>query len=402
MKAVLIACLLLIPMWVFGQSVDDRLQEIEAALSEENTPLAAALFERYTRDYISDQDYLSLSYFIPRSGFIAHRRDNVDAGMESVRHWLEYIQSQTNDPRVLRQAHLESHTFYIFAGKYQMAYDANKTALDYTFKIPDYAPSEWALIESNLGVIANYLGKSDLARSHTLKAKKGLDEDPNTSPVNRFNVLNDLGASYWYTAQYDSAEYFWKEAMAFLEQMESNPTNRYYRRAMIEGNLAALYDIQGKLEESAKLVKSSIAHNRYFIDTALDDPKRNRAFASIFYSSMNLGLVYKSMGNYKQALQIHEYALREKEKHFPPGHPEIAESLISVAQAHKSLMNFPKAKDYLHRAKDAIISADGGYYMQLADIHYTLGLLHDREGNPAEAKKQYLKAQSFFEKANKG
>src|SRR5690554_4355522 len=160
MKAVLIASLLLIPVWVFGQSVDDRLKEIEQALSEENTPLAAALFERYTRDYISDQDYLNLSYFIPQSGFIAHMRDNVDAGMESVSYWLEYIQSQTNDPRILRQAHLESHTFYLFAGKYQMAYDANKTALDYTFKIPDYTSSEWALIESNLGVIANYLGKS--------------------------------------------------------------------------------------------------------------------------------------------------------------------------------------------------------------------------------------------------
>lgn len=401
MKRLITICfwIALFPIQAIAQDVDAQLSSIQKALSDENTALAKSIFDKETEVYISNGDFLNFSYFIPFAGYIADAEKGSQSGMDAVHYWLDFIKKESSDPRDLRQAYLEIHTYYIKAGKPGMAYEANETALAYTYQIPDHRPAEWAVIESNLGVIANQMGNPEKARAHTLKAKEGYEQDPETSPVNYFNLLNDLGARYWFSAMWDSAEYYWLEGIEYLDKMEPTPTNQYYRKAMIEGNLAAVYDVKGEVQESIRRVKSSIANTQYFIDHALDDPKRERAFLSLFYGSMNLALVYKSIGNFHEALRLQEYTLRAKEKYFPHGHPEITESLIQVGQTHRFISNNGEAKFYLARALEGLENADGDYYMQYADVHYTLALIHETEKDIPLAKNHYLKAKDYFEKA---
>ncbi|WP_158856032.1 CHAT domain-containing protein [Lunatibacter salilacus] len=387
------------PICGVAQDVDAQLSSIQKALSDEDPVLAKSIFDRETEPYISNRDFLNLSYFIPFAGYIADAEMGSQSGMDAVHYWLDFIKKESSDPRELRQAYLEIHTYYIKAGKPAMAYEANETALAYTNQIPDHRPAEWAVIESNLGVISNQMGNPEKARSHTLKAKEGYEQDPKTSPVNYFNLLNDLGARYWFSAMWDSAEYYWQEGIEYLDKMEPTPTNQYYRRAMIEGNLGAVYDVKGEVRESIRRVKSSIANTQYFIDNALDDPKRERAFLSLFHGSMNLALVYKSIGNYQEALRLQEHTLKAKEKFFPPGHPEITESLIHVGQTHRFVSNYGEAKVFLAKALKELEKADGDYYMQFADVHYTLALIHESEKNISLAKHHYLMAKDHFEKA---
>ncbi|WP_194973452.1 CHAT domain-containing protein [Aquiflexum lacus] len=388
------------PILLLGQTVDERLAQVQKAINEDKLDSAIIFFDTHTNFYIKNADYLNLSYFVPLAGFIGNKQKDMQYGMDRVQYWLNFLSGKTQDPRVLRQAHLESHRYFMFAGKIQMAYDANQRALDFTNKIPDHTPSEWAIIERNLGVLATQLNDFALARAHTLKALEGFNLDPNTSSESRFNILNDLGVSYWYASMWDSAEYYWKEGIAYLDQMEDSPTNRLYRRSMIEGNLAAVYDVKGKLDESVKMVKSSIANSKAFADQAIDDPKRDRAMLSIFYSSMNLGITYKSMGNYLQALQIHEHTLREKEKYFPAGHPEITESLIMVGQVHSYLMNYGEAKKYLNRAIDDLNATEEKFPLRLADIYYTLALVAEGENEIDAAKASYHTALKYFQQTN--
>lgn len=389
----------ILPLTLVAQDIDAQLSAIQKALSEEDFALAQGLLEKETETYIDKKDFLNLSYFIPFAGDIAAAKFGQQGGMDAVHYWLDFIRKESDDPRDLRQAYLEIHTYYIKAGKPAMAYEANETALAYTYQIPDYRPAEWAVIESNLGVIANQMGNPEKARHHTLKAKEGYDQDPETSPVNYFNLLNDLGARYWFAAKWDSAEYYWLEGIEYLKKMEPTPTNQYYRRAMVEGNLAAVYDVKGEVQESIKRVKSSISNTQFFIDTALDDPKRERAFLSLFHGSMNLALVYKSIGNYREALRLQQHTLKAKEKHFPTGHPEITESMIQVGQTHRFLDNNEAAKRYLEKALHEIQQANGDFFMQLADIHYTLALIHEGEKQTTLAKDHYLLAKEHFEMA---
>ncbi|UJP65910.1 CHAT domain-containing protein [Mongoliitalea daihaiensis] len=389
-----------LPILLLGQTIDERLAQVQKSINEDKLDSAIIFFDTYTNLYIKNADYLNLSYFVPLAGFIGNKQKDIQYGMDRVQYWLDFLSGKTQDPRVLRQAHLESHRYFMFAGKIQMAYDANKRALDFTNKIPDHTPSEWAIIERNLGVLATQLNDFALARTHTLKALEVFDLDPNTSSESRFNILNDLGVSYWYASIWDSAEYYWKAGIAYLDQMEDNPTNQLYRKAMIEGNLAAVYDVKGKLDESVKMVKSSIANSKAFANQAIDDPKRDRAMLSIFYSSMNLGITYKSMGNYLQALHIHEHTLKEKEKYFPAGHPEITESLIMVGQVHSYLMNYGEAKKYLNRAIDDLNATEEKFPLRLADIYYTLALVAEGENEIDAAKTYHHTALKYFQQTN--
>ena len=401
-RAVIIGIVLIfLPLFLFGQTVDERLAEVQKAINENKMDSASILFDIHTDFYIKNADYLNLSYFVPLAGFIGNKQSTMEYGMDQVQFWIDFISNKSNDPRVLRQAHLESHRYYMFAGKIQMAYDANQKALELTYEISDYTPSEWAIIEQNLGVIATRLDNFSLARSHTLKALEGLNLDPNTSQQSRFNILNDLGVTYWYASMWDSAEYYWKEGITYLEQMEDNPTNRLYRKAMIQGNLAAVYEVVGKLDESVKMVKSAIISNKAFIDQAIDDPKRDRAILSNFYNSMNLGITYKSMGNYLQALHIHEHTLKEKKKYFPEGHPEITESLIMVGQVHSYLLNYGEAKKYLFQAIEDLNATEEKFPLRLADIYYTLALVAEGENEIDAAKEYYRTALKYFQQTNK-
>lgn len=379
-----------------GNPVDAQLAAIQAHLSEGGNAQAEKLFENYTQEYLEKEDFLNLAYFIPYAGYIAQQKASTVAGIAASEKWLNLVKEKSSQPRELRQAYLEIHTYYLEAGKNQMAYDANLKALEYTYKMPDYRGEEWAIIERNLGVIAALLGSPNLAKEHALRAHRGVEEDPQTSDISKFNILNDLGVRYWYEAQWDSAEYFWLEGIKMLDQMESNPTNQYYRKAMIEGNLAAVYDVKGKPQESIKRVKSSIDLIQHFIKNAKDDPKWNRAHFSLFYSTANLAAVYKSVGNYQKALQLHEYTLREKEKRFDPLHPEIIETKIHIGQAHNSLKNFLQAEQYLMEALEGILQNEGGFYIQAGDVHYSLALVYESLQEYEKAKSHYLTANQYF------
>lgn len=387
----------LVPTFLVAQ-VDEQLAAIQRTLSEKGPDAAKQVFDQSTAPYLEGKEYLSLAYFIPYTGYIAEKEASSLEGIKAAEDFLNLILEMTADPRVRRQAHLEIHTYYLEAGRNQMAYDANQKALAYTFQIPDHRPEEWALIERNLGVIANLLGTPEKAKEHTLRALKGFDQDSETSKESKFNVLNDIGVRYWYEAKWDSAEYYWLEGIRFLDEMEPSLTNTHYRKAMIEGNLAAVYDVKGNPQESIKRVKSSIDLNQYFIENAKDDPKWNRAHISLFYSIANLAAVYKNIGNYQKALQLHEYTLREKEKRFDVLHPEIIETKIHIGQAQNSLKNFALAEQYLLDALDGIAQNEGEFYIQAGDAHYTLGLIYESTLEFDKAKVHFLKANECFQK----
>lgn len=385
----------------YGQ-VDETLSAIQRALSEGNVQEAQHIFDEETRLFLREGDYLNLSYFIPYAGRIVDSREGPGKGIKAAESWLETILSKSKDPRDRRQAYLEVHTYYLAAGLNTLAYDANQKALEYTYQIPDHRPAEWAIIESNLGVIANLMGDFSVGKAHAFRALNGYNKDENPSEENIFNLLNNLGATYWYEAKWDSAEYYFTEGLKHVETMEPTLTNQYYRKSMLEGNLAAIFDIKGNAQESIRRVKSSIALIQYFIDHASDDPRHSKALLSLYYSSANLAAVYKSIGNYQEALEINEYILRGKEKMYPPNHPEIIESYILTGQAHNSLNNFEEAIFYLQKGLDGLQQIEGNYLIKKADTYYTLALVHESLKNRDEAKRFYELAEEHFELAHQG
>src|SRR5690606_31514884 len=172
-KSLIIGFFAFLMSGVFYAQVDEQLAAIQRTLSENSPDEAKQLFDKSTASYMEHKDYLNLAYFIPYAGYIAEKAASSQEGIKAAEDFLNLILKSSENPRVRRQAYLEIHTYYLSAGNNQSAYEANQEALKYTFQMPNYRPEEWAIIERNLGVIANFLGFPDKAKRHTFKALEG-------------------------------------------------------------------------------------------------------------------------------------------------------------------------------------------------------------------------------------
>ena len=369
---------------VLFANVDDTLAELQKAISDGDYHKAGMLFDNDTTELIRQKNYIDLCYFIPYAGYIAdHSNKN---GMKAVEDFRDFILKSTGDLHAHRQAYLEIHTYYRDNGKYQLAYAMNAKALEITHQIADIEPRYWAIIERNLGVIANDLNKPNLAKAHALRASNGFNLDPKTQETDKLNTLNSLGAIYWFEAQYDSVEYFWTKALSFIDSMEQNVVNQHYYRSMIEGNLSALYDVTGRTEKSIRFAKRSIYHIQYFTKNAPDNPRWNRAFLSLQNSANNLAAVYQGMGNYSQALKLYEFILKEKLAYYTNDHPEIHFSEVQVGRTYYDMKNYPEAKKWLKKGIEGYKNLGDNDKKFTADAYSTLAFIAEEEGETDEAE----------------
>lgn len=396
MRFIVLICLL-VSNGLLLANTDEKLAELQKAVSEKEFGTAQHLFASDTAELIQQKNYFELTYFIPYAGYIAdHFGKN---GTKAVENFRDFILSGTNNLRDKRQAYLETHIYFRKNGNYQEAYDMNVKALEISHAISDCEPREWAMIESNLGVIASEMNKPELAKAHTLRANKGFSLDPKTDQSSKLNSFNSLGAIYWFEAQYDSVEYFWTSGLSFIDSMEQNPTNQYYYRAMIEGNLSALYDVTGRTKQSIQSAKDAIRHIKIFTETGKNDSKWNNAHASLMYYSNNLAATYQGIGNYKQALTLFRFILQEKMANYPSGHPEIFFTQIQIGRTHYDLKNYEEAKKWLKKGIDGYNSLGENQYKKLADAYSTLALIAEEEGDTNQAKAFFKITEDYYSEA---
>jgi tetratricopeptide (TPR) repeat protein len=400
MKTFLSLLVVLYPLISVSQE-KEKIAELQSAMSQEDLNRSKVLFEEQTQALLEQKDYFGLSFYIPFAGRLATMADPDQQGLDEVAQWLQLILNQSAELNAQRQALLETGAYYNDMGQHQQAYATHEKALHITYQMEGHRPSQWATIEGNLGLIAQTMGNLDLAKTHHLKALEGYKEDSTSTAENYFFSNNHMGAISWYASKFDSAEYYFSQCLKNLEGMEPDPVNQYYRKSMIQNNLAGVNDMNGNSRESIRMVKSSIVNLQYFMDNALDDPRRNRAMALMTRSTQNLAGVYKSLGDYRQALGLLEYNLRQREKHFPPLHPEIIESWIVLGQLHHAMKNDVEAIDYLEDALKALQEIEGEYPIKEADAFYTLALVYESQSDPERAREYYLLASGKLEMAMK-
>ncbi|MEX2513898.1 MAG: tetratricopeptide repeat protein [Cyclobacteriaceae bacterium] len=398
MKTLFSLLVVLFPLFSMGQE-EEKIAALQRAMSLGDHNTSRVLFEEQTQALLELRDYFSLSFYIPFAGRLVNMADPKRQGLGEVEKWLELILNQSPELKAHRQALLETGTYYNDMGHHQKAYDANEKALHITYQMEGHRPSQWATIESNLGLIAQTMGNLDQAKTHHLIALKGYKEDPTSTAENYFFSNNHMGALSWYASKFDSAEYYFSQCLKNLDDMDPDPVNQYYRKSMIQNNLAGVNDMNGNTKESIRMVKSSILNMQYFMDNALEDPRRSRAMALMTRSTQNLAGVYKSLGDYRQALGLLEYNLKQREKHFPALHPEIIESWIVLGQLHHAMRNDGEAIGFLERSLAALKEIEGDYPLKEADVLYTLALIFESQPNPERARENYILASSKFEMA---
>ncbi|NCS31626.1 MAG: CHAT domain-containing protein [Microcystis aeruginosa F13-15] len=148
-------------------------------------------------------------------------------------------------------------------------------------------------------------------------------------------------------------------------------------------NLAALYKSMGQYEQALPLHQQALAIRGKSLGT--DHPE----YAG---SLNNLAALYKSMGQYEQALPLHQQALEILGKSLGTDHPDYAHALNNLAILYQSMGQYEDALPLLQQVLEIQHKSIGNNHHEYAVCLHILANLY-------QSIKQYKDALFFYQKA---
>ncbi len=367
--------------------------EIDHAISANNIKTADSLLTFYTNQLLQNKQVDSLVNYIFYAGRIAEKKADVETSIKITEAFINKIKSLTNNPLTLRKAYVEAGEYYGSVGKNNLAYKANLQALDYTKKASGKYASLQGKIENNLGAYAQRLGNVALSKQHNRAALQLYLADPNADYEQLHITYNNIGSIMWYDSKTDSALYFFSKSLEALNKTPRTPINQFYRPAILQNNLSALYGIQGKTTQAIAAMKATIIYIKQFLASKEPNPKKVSASTFQFEATDNLAGIYKELGDYKQARALLEYSYYQKQQTLTADDPGIFISKILLGQLYFSLREYDNAQQYLLAGSNELGKAEGDYLFWRADAASTLALIYQQ-------RKDYKQAAYYFENAD--
>lgn len=380
----------------------DHLNQLDELLSKEKYKEAQVLLKKNSATLQAKKRYYLLTDYIYYTGKIEGQLQNQTVATQATKHFLKTITTATDSLKVLRQAYLNVAMYYEYIGDAKNAYESDIKALELTKKWKEATPEHYGLIESNLAVLANRKGDITKSIKHSKKALKYLESYPKTEPKNLYLVYNTLGGSMWYESKIDSAVYYYQKAEKTLGLMVNNPLNKFYRPAVLQNNLAGIYEVQGDLEKALAAMKKSINYLNLFLKSDAADHKKEGAQEFLYTAIDNYAGFYKEMGDFEKAKELLEYSYKEKQKHFQADNPELYKSKILLGQIYLSLKEYPRAETFLDKGIAQLQRIELGPNYWNADAHYSKALLYDEQDKKELAKHYYDQAEKLYVAAYEG
>jgi len=106
----------------------------------------------------------------------------------------------------------------------------------------------------------------------------------------------------------------------------------------------------------------------------------------------NLGLAYRSNGDYDRAIEYYQKALKIDLKQLGPGHPDVAIRYNNIGLAYKRKGNYNKALEYYQKALKIDLKQLGPDHPDVAIRYNNMGRAYAGKGDYDRAIKYYLKA----------
>lgn len=389
---------------LFAQTTHlENLKTLDKLLSDKNFTKAHNQLKQNINDLKSKKSYYLLTDYIYYTGKINIELQNNVTATNVVNTFIKSIASLTDSIKVLRQTKLELASYYELIGNSQKAYESNLEALKLTSKWKEATPEDYGLIENNLGTLADRNGDLYLGVKHHKKALKYYNTYPKTTKENLYIIYNSLGGDMWSLSKIDSALYYYQKAEKTLKSTEPNPINLYYRPAIQNNNLAAVYSVQGHIEKALEAIKKTINYLNLFLkDQNISDVKKEQAKEFLFSAIENYAGHYKDMGDFEKAKELIVYANKEKVKHFDAENPELYKSKVLMGQIYLSLKDYKRSEFYLNAGIKHIkkINHENSYWS--ADAHYYKAILKEELGEIDTAKYYYEEAERLYENTLEG
>jgi CHAT domain-containing protein len=390
-------CIVFLLMPLFAQDNIKSIDEIEAAIEAKNFKQAEALLQQQVHFFIKENNTDTLISYIPLAGKLGMENGGSEKAAASMNALVNQIAAAKPAATTMRMAHLEIGEFFGVNGEDKKAYDACTKALSYAS-----LPLEIAKVENNLGVYAQRMGNAALSKQHHRKALAIRESEKNTDSEELYMSYNSMAGLMWYASKNDSAAFFYNKALAALAKTKPTDRNKYYRPAIVQNNISALYDADGKITEAIKAQQDAISNIQLYIAGTDPAQKREDAKSFLFEATDNLAGFYKAIGDYAKAKDLLWYSYQQKQQQLKPGHPGNFISEILLGQLFNSTHNYDEAFEYLEKGLTKLKAAEGDYIFWEADARYALAIANANKHNIAAAASSYEKADSLYEASYQG
>jgi len=382
----------------FAQSHAD----IELALGKKDAELADKLIQQKVNSFYRSRNADSLNNYLFFAGRAAELQAGPELAVKTIERHIARIKTLSPKPVSLRQTYLQAAEYYAAIGKNDLAYMANKEAYRYTLLIPGEIGELEAIIENNMGTIAQRMADLNLSQQHYKQAMAKILKSKQKNFETLFSSYNAMGTVMWYASKLDSAVYYFNKAIQTTQKLSDNPYNKFYRPAIIHNNIAGVYGLQGKSTEAIAEMKQSIKGIARFIASKEPHVKKTTARTFQLEATDNLAGIYKELGDYKQAHVLLLYSYQQKQKLLSKGDPALFISQILLGQLYYAMRDYSESLRYLNTGLQQISKSDGDYLFWQADACNTLALLNDKLNNKKEAAYYFEKADNLYEQSLQG
>ena len=376
------------------------LKLVDKLINQEDYNSAKTEIDQQIAKFKSQNNIDSLVNYVIYVGHLKLAINN-DEAIKKATNFVNELKKYNNN-YITKQTLLELAWLYDDTGKPKKAYDTTKEALTFARKIEDVKKADVEGIEYSLGIRARDYGDMDLSKNHLLKVLKVRNNSQDEDYESYYLAYNAIGGVMWYSTKLDSAMYYYNQSLKALEKIDTTLANKYYRPAIVRGNIAILLQATGDMDEAIELSKIVVSDYQKFINTTTDEPLKLRAKKLQLLAIDNLGSFYYSIGEFNRADELITYSYKEKLKILNPDDPKIMISLIILGQAKAGIKDFDAAGKSLDKALEIINKNPNTQFYWHSAALITRALIYDEKGDIENAKLFYEKGEKLYRQTLKG
>jgi CHAT domain-containing protein len=380
--SIFIATLLLSATFSFGQTLEQRYQQLDELAKAQNYDQVLSLEGEVIPLVENRQDTLAAATI----SIFAEAHYNIEQYDQAIMYWEQERVRRI----VLNQMETESYSSILFnltnsysiMGRYRNTRTRGEELLRVDEKLfgkgsPEYAES----LSFYLDVLIN-LGNVKAAKN---AASAGLNNF-SKKETDYALILNKYADLHNLTGEYTRSEKFFQESLKILRAAEGNNSLNVNT---ISVNMGNLYVNEGRIPEAEKLF--STAEN--FYQSQLDNPEIEYAYYSTLNNRAN---ALHSLSLYENAIQLYKIVLRHDSIVFGTDHPNYATTLTNLANTLISQGQTAEGRELLRRAVRIAIIINGSQSVDEATRLNNIANSYNLEGQYDSALILYRQAETIY------
>lgn len=224
-----------------------------------------------------------------------------------------------------------------------------------------------------------YQGRYDLAEETIRKALQNFEHAGKGNSLEAAQAINQLGLILNVTGKHAQAEEQMRMALTFREKLLPEQSEL----------IAATYNDLGLVYAQ---VDNDKALDYYEKALSLYEKLHGTEHPKIAIANSNIGMVYRSLQLYGDAINNFETALKIWEKVYSKAHQTKAFNLYNLGHTYKSMGDEKAAKGYFEKALAMYRDSYGSKHPEIANVLNDLGRLEAGKGNHNLAISYYQQA----------